>query len=73
MWQPRSHRQVNPESVPYQIRCKIGNDVVTLSITTNVIRVKADHNFSKTGFSSQEGSKSATATAVLRITDAEDG
>ena len=72
-WQPRSHGQVNPESAPYQIRCKIGNDVVTLSINTNVIRVKADHNFSKTGFSSQEGSKSASATAVLRITDEEDG
>ena len=72
-WRPRSHRQVNPKSVPYQIRCKIGNDVVTLSINTNVIRVKADHHFSKTGFSSQEGSKSVSATAVLRITDEEDG
>ena len=66
-WRPRSHGQVNPESVPYQIRCKIGNDVVTLSINTDVIQVKAAHNFSKTGFSSQGISKSASATAVLRI------
>ena len=72
-WQPRAHGQVNSESVPYQIRCKIGDDVVTLSINTNVIHVKADHYFSKTGFSSQEGSKSVSATAVRRITDAEDG
>lgn len=72
-WRPRSHGQVNPKSVPYQIRCKIGNDVVTLSISTNVIQIKADHYFSKTGFSSQENSKSVSATAVLRITDEEDG
>ncbi len=72
-WHPRSHGQVNPKSVPYQIRCKIGNDIVTLSINTNVIRVKADHYFSKTGFSSQEGSKSVSVTAVLRITDEENG
>ena len=72
-WRPRSHGQINSESVPYQIRCKIGNDVVTLSINTNVIQVKADHYFSKTGFSSQEGSKSVSATAVLRITDEKDG
>ena len=71
-WRPRSHLPVNPESVPYQIRCKIGNDVVTLSIHTNSIHVKAEHSFSKTGFSSQEGSKSVSTTAVLRITDEKD-
>ena len=72
-WRPRAHGQVNPESVPYQIRCKIGNDVVTLSINTHIIQIKAEHYFSKTGFSSQEGSKSVSATAVRGITDAEDG
>ncbi len=72
-WRPRSHGQVNSESVPYQIRCKIGNDIVTLSINTHVIRIKADHYFSKTGFSSQGNSKSVSATAVLSITDEEDG
>lgn len=66
-WHPRSHGPVNPESVPYQIRCKIGNDVVTLSIKANSIEIKANHYFSKTGFSSQGISKGASATAVLRI------
>lgn len=68
-WRPRSHGSVNAESVPYQIRCKIGNDVVTLSINTNVIQVKADHYFSKTGFGSQGNSKGTSATAMLRIRD----
>ena len=71
-WRPRSHRPANPKSVPYQIRCNIGDDVVTLSIRRNSIQVKAEHYFSKTGFSSQAGSKSVSTTAVLRITDAED-
>ena len=71
-WHPRSHGLINPESVPYQIRCKIGNDVVTLSIHTNRIHVKAEHYFSKTGFSSQAGSKSVSTTAVMRIKDEED-
>ncbi len=66
-WQSRSHRLANAESVPYQIRCKIGNDVVTLSIRANIIEVKADHYFSKTGFGSQGISKGTSATAVLRI------
>ena len=29
------------ESVPYQIRCKIGSDIVTLSINTEVVQLKA--------------------------------
>jgi len=66
-WQPRSHGLANAESVPYHIRCKIGNDVVTLSIKANTIQVKTDHYFSKTGFGSRGISKGASATAVLRI------
>ncbi len=70
-WQSRSHGLANAESVPYQIRCKIGSDIVTLTINTNIIQVKADHYFSKTGFGSQGVSKGASATAVLRIRDEE--
>lgn len=66
-WHPHSHGQDNTESVPYQIRCKIGHDIVTLSINASVIQVKADHYFSKTGFGSQGISKGASATAVLKI------
>ena len=66
-WRPHSYGQTNTESIPYQIRCKIGNDVVTLSINASVIQVKADHYFSKTGFGSQGVSKGVSATAVLRI------
>ena len=67
VWQPRSHRQNSTESIPYQIRCKIGHDVVTLNINASVIQVKADHYFSKTGFGSQGSLKGTSATAVLRI------
>lgn len=66
-WRPNAYGHVNTEAFPYHIRCKIGNDVVTLSINTGVVQVKAEHYFSKTGFSSQGGSKSASATAVLKI------
>ena len=66
-WQPRSYGQNSAKSIPYQIRCKIGNDVVTLSINASVVQVKADHYFSRTSFGSQGISKGASATAVLRI------
>ena len=75
-WQPSTYStygQGSTESVPYQIRCKIGDDIVTLSINTNVVQVKADHYFSKTGFGTQEIPKGASATAVLRIRGEEDG
>ena len=67
VWRPRSHGQSSAESVPYQIRCKIGPDIVTLTINASTIQVKADHYFSKTGFGSQGISKGASATVVLKI------
>jgi hypothetical protein len=67
VWRPRSYGQDSAESVPYQIRCKIGHDIVTLSINASLIQVKADHYFSKTSFGSQGISKGASATAVLKI------
>ena len=68
-WRPRSYEQGRPESVPYQIRCKIGADVVTLSIDTEVVQLKAEHAPSKIGVGSQEASKSARATVVLKRSD----
>ena len=67
VWRQRFHEQRRAESVPYQIRCKIGHDIVTLTINASVIQVKADHHFSKTGFGSQGTSKGVSATAVLKI------
>lgn len=67
VWHPRTYGQDSAESVPYQIRCKIGHDIVTLSINANAIQVKAEHYFSKTGFGSQGTSQGASATAVLKI------
>ena len=67
VWHPRAYGQDSIESIPYQIRCKIGHDIVTLSINASVIQVKADHYFSKTGFGSEGTSKGASATAVLKI------
>ena len=72
-WRPHSYGSANTESMPYQIRCKIGNDVVTFSINANVIHLKADHQFSKTGFGSDRISKGVSATAVLKIRGEEDG
>ena len=72
-WRPHSYGQTNTESIPYQIRCKIGTDVVTLSINASVVQVKADHYFSKTGYDSQGVSKGVSATAVLKIRDEEEG
>lgn len=68
-WQQRSYGQPHPESMPYQIRCKIGSDVVTLSINTKVIQLKVERCLSKTGFGSQGASKSASATVVLERLD----
>ena len=68
-WRPHSYGQPPPESVPYQIRCKIGSDVVTLSINTKVIQLKVERGLSKTGFGSQGSSKSVSATVVLERSD----
>lgn len=68
-WQQRSYGQPQPESIPYQIRCKIGSDVVTLSINTKVIQLKVERGLSKTGFGSQGSSKSTSATVVLERSD----
>ena len=68
-WRPRSDGKSRAESVPYQIRCKIGSDVVTLSIDAEVIQLKAEHDFSKTGFGSQGTAGKARASVVLRIGD----
>lgn len=71
-WQPRSYGQSRSESVPYQIRCKIGYDVVTLSINAEVIQLKTEHRFStslnqRVRFGSQ--GTPTSANVVLRITD----
>ena len=68
-WQQRSYGQPHPESVPYQIRCKIGTDVVMLSINTKAIQLKVKRGLSKTGFGSQGSSKSVSATVVLERSD----
>ena len=73
-WQPRSYGQNRAESVPYQIRCKIGSDIVTLSINAEILQLKAEHHFStflnqRAGLGSQGTLKSADV--VLRIADAE--
>ncbi|MDE0687274.1 MAG: hypothetical protein OXI61_03840 [Candidatus Poribacteria bacterium] len=68
-WQPRSYGHSRSESVSYQIRGKIGTDIVTLSINAEVVQLKAEHNFSKSGTSSQGIPRSASV--VLRIADEE--
>ena len=65
-WRPPFYEQRRPESVPYQMRCKIGSDVVTLSIDTEIVQLKAEHTPSKIGLRSQETSKSLSATVVLK-------
>ena len=65
-WRPPAYGQSRPEAVPYQIRCKIGADVVTLNIDSEVVQLKAERMPSKRGFSSQDASKSVSATVVLR-------
>ena len=65
-WHPPRYAENQAVSNPYQIRCKIGADVVTLSIDTESIRLKAEHDPSKTGFSPHGPSKSVTASVMLR-------
>lgn len=72
-WQKRSYGQSRPELVPYQMRCKIGADVVTLSINTKIIQLTVEHSLSKTGFGSQGLSKSASATVILERSDNGEG
>ncbi|RKU22584.1 hypothetical protein C6500_03525 [Candidatus Poribacteria bacterium] len=69
MWQSPSYGRSRTESVPYQIRCKIGTDIVTLNINTEVVQLKAEHNFSKSGVGSQGTPKGVNV--VLRIADEE--
>ena len=64
-WQSRSYGRSRAESVPYQIRCKIGADIVTLNINTEVVQLKAEHNFPKSGVGSHGTPKGANV--VLRI------
>lgn len=73
-WQPLSYGQSRSESVPYQIRCRIGTDVVALSINAEVVQLKAEHNCStflnqRAGTSSQGTPR--RASVVLRIADEE--
>ena len=68
-WRPPSYEQRRSQSVPYQIRCTIGADVVTLGIDTQVIQLKAEHDSVKTDSGAQRSSKSVRATVVLRISD----
>ena len=65
-WRPPRYAENQAVSKPYQIRCKIGTDVVTLSIDTEKIRLKAEYDPSKTGFGTQGPSTNATASVVLR-------
>ena len=65
-WRPPRYTENQAVSKPYQIRCKIGTDVVTLSIDTEKIRLKAEYDPSKTGFGTQGPSTNATASVVLR-------
>lgn len=65
-WRPPSYEQRRPESVPYQMRCKIGTDVVTLSIDTQAVQLKVEHTPSKVGLSSQEASKSVSTTVIMK-------
>ena len=66
MSRPPRYAENQAVSNPYQIRCKIGTDVVTLSIDTESIRLKAEYDPSKTGFSTQGPSTNATVSVVLR-------
>ena len=74
IWQPRSYGPSRSGSVPHQIRCRIGADIVTLSINAEVVQLKAEHNFStllsqRAGFGSHGTQRSASV--VLRIADEE--
>ena len=65
-WRPPSYGQRRPESVPYQMRCKIGSDIVTLNIDSESVQLKAEHTPSKVGLSLQEASKGVSTTVVLK-------
>lgn len=60
-WHPRPDGPNRVESVTYQIRRKIGSDVVTLGITPKSVQIRAEHNSSN----SQETAANARATVVL--------
>ena len=64
-WHPRLDDPHRAESVVYQIRCKIGADVVTLSITPKSVQIRAEHDSSN--------SENARATVVLNRADSESG
>ena len=65
-WRPRPYAENQAVSDPYQIRCKIGTDIVTFSVDAQSIRLKTEHDPSKTGFGTQGPSKRTTASVVLR-------
>ncbi len=65
-WRPPRYAENQAVPNPYQIRCKIGADVITLSIDTESVQLKAEHDPSKSGFRPQGASKSATVSVVLR-------
>ena len=73
MWRPRRYAENQAVSAPYQIRCKIGTDVVTLSIDTETIRLKAEYDPTKTGFRTRGPSTHATASVVLSRSGEENG
>ena len=72
-WRPRPYTENRTVPNPYQMRCKIGADVVTLSIDTTSVRLRAEHDPSQTGFSTQGQSKNTTASVVLRRSGEKNG
>ena len=46
-WQSRTYRQGTSRAVPYNVRCKIGTDIVTLRISPEVVQLKAAYEVSK--------------------------
>ena len=65
-WRPPSYGQRRLESVPYQMRCKIGSDIVTLNIDSETVQLKAERTPAKIGLGSQQASKRVSATVALR-------
>ena len=61
-WRAGAHKL--SENVPCRIRCKIGTDIVTLSIDTEVVRVQAVRSPAKSGVG-------AGADVAVRIAGAE--
>ena len=66
-WPPRPDGPHRVESVTYQIRRKIGADVVTLSITPKSVQIRVEHNSSN----SQETADNARVTVGLNRADPE--